>query len=249
MLKLLAPLSLVLSLVALSVVLFRPEPEPPLAIEQPKPHVTVDLEPRVRAMEVAIDSMSRRVRALELAATADGGVLPVAATTGLEAELSELKTQMRDLSAGMALDTEEGKATMKELIKSVQQESFQERQQARAEQFANTIASAQTERLEKWKQFVTDASLNYTQEQQLLQRIQQEAQQAQQLAEQVKSGELQPREMRQQLRSTREETDALMKQSLSAEQLQKYGELRESERPRGPGRQGGQGGQFGAQQQ
>jgi hypothetical protein len=84
---------------------------------------------------------------------------------------------------------------------------------------------------------VSEAKLNYNQEQALTRRLQAEDARRQALLAEVQAGTKNPRELRQELRAERQQTDQEMSALLDEEQQAKYREMRREEgrdgRPRG----------------
>jgi Skp family chaperone for outer membrane proteins len=92
------------------------------------------------------------------------------------------------------------------------------------------------------RQFISDAHLNYNQEQALTRRLEAEDARRQALLQEVSAGTKNPRDMRQALRAERQQTDEEMRSLLDEAQRAKYDEMRREEwreeRPRGGGRGG-----------
>ncbi|MFL5321222.1 MAG: hypothetical protein ACJ790_16295 [Myxococcaceae bacterium] len=202
---------------------------------------TAALEARIHALETTSEILARRVRSLEVMAAADGGVPQVALSgdPALEAQVKMLQGQVRDLSAGLVLDSDTGKQAMKDLVKETQSEMFDEQAKQRTEQWANNLQQQQTAKLERWKKFVGEASLDYSQETLLMQKMKEESDKQQALIDQMRSGEKQPRDVRQEMRTLRTDTDTAMKQSLSDDQYKQYEETRREDRGPGGGGRGG----------
>jgi hypothetical protein len=176
-------------------------------------------------------------------ASSDGGM--GAAPVVLAAEVEQLKTEVRSMIAGEALNSQGGREYLKDAVRTVQEEMRTEQREQRQQQMQQAQAQTQTERAERLRQFVSDARLNYTQEQALTSRMKNEDAQRQALFDAVRAGEKSPRDVRQELRGLREQTDKEMASVLDEAQRVKYEELRREEwqqsRPRG-GQWGGQGG-------
>ncbi len=250
--------SLGLAVLALAVALSGPREvsapssstEPP-AVTSSSPDVKA-LEKRMKALEDTVVLLSSRVMELErrqgAPAGSAGGTAGGAAPAGLAQEVEELKTEMRGLIAGEALNSEGGREYLKEMMRSVQDEMRNTQRQERQQQWVQAQAQAQTERSERVRKFVSDAGLNYSQEQELTRRLQDEESQRQALLDQANAGGKSPRDLRQDLRTLRNQTDEAMAKVLSADQKAKYDEMRRDERG-GPMRPGGwQGGGQGGRQ-
>lgn len=218
-----------------------PTPEAPPSAS---PQELQALERRLKALEDTAVSLSSRVMAMERRPVAfvDGGGGAVAAMppAALAQEVEQLRTEVRGLIAGEALQSEGGREYLKEMVRSVQDEIRTAQRQERQQQWIQNQSQAQAARAERVRKFVTEAGLSYTQEQQLLSRMDAEEARRQALFAELEAGGKQPRDVRQELRDMRRQTDAEMQKVLSEEQRVKYEELRREER--GPGRQGGQGG-------
>lgn len=204
------------------------------------------LEKRVKALEDTAVSLSSRVMVLERQAGAPAGSTGGAAGTppvALAQEVEQLKTEVRSLVAGEALNSEGGREYLKEMVRSVQDEMRTAQREERQQQWAQAQTQAQTDRSERIRKFATEAGLNYTQEQELTRRLQDEDTKRQALMDEVRAGNKNPRDIRQDMRTLRTQTDEAMQQVLSADQKAKYDEMRREDR--GPMRQGGwqQGGQ------
>jgi hypothetical protein len=202
------------------------------------------LAKRVQALEDNTLSLSRRLMAVEAGAGgAPTGGAPVATAPALVAEVEQLRTEVRGLIAGEALNSQGGREYLKEAVRSAQEEMRAEMRQARQQEWAQAQAQAQEQRSERVRQFISDARLNYSQEQALTSRLQTEDSKRQALMEEVRAGSRSQRDVRQELRTLRTETDQEMAKVLSADQQAKYEEMRREERrdgrPGGGGRQGG----------
>lgn len=201
------------------------------------------LAKRVQALEDNTLSLSRRLMAVEAGSggAPTGGA--VATAPALAAEVEQLRTEVRGLIAGEALNSQGGREYLKEAVRSAQEEMRAEMRQARQQEWVQAQAQAQEQRSERVRQFISDARLNYSQEQALTSRLQTEDSKRQALMEEVRAGSKSQRDIRQELRTLRTETDQEMAKVLSADQQVKYEEMRREERrdgrPGGGGRQGG----------
>ena len=243
--RLLGIASLLLASAALAVALWgRGESVPPAPMRQDEP-VTVApedvdfLERRIQALEDTTLGLSRRLMALEQrpGGAADGGLV-AAAPTALTAELEQLRAEVRGLVAGEALHSEGGRAYLKDAVRAVQDEMRTERREARQQEWVQAQVQAQGQRAERLRQFVSDAKLNYNQEQTLTRRMQAEDAKRQALLEEVRAGTKSPRDMRQELRAERRQTDQEMAAILDEAQQTKYREMRREEARDGRPRDG-----------
>lgn len=244
--KLLGIASLTLASAALAVALWGPRQDgAPASAAQEAPAAASptgveELERRVRALEDTALGLSRRLMALEQrpVVSADGGV--VAAPTALTAEVEQLRAEVRGLIAGEALNSEGGRTYLKDMVRTVQEEMRNEQRQARQQEWQQAQTQAQAQRGERVRQFISDARLNYNQEQALTRRLEAEDAKRQALLQEVGAGTRNPRDMRQALRAERQQTDEEMRSLLDEGQRAKYEEMRRDEwreeRPRGGGR-------------
>lgn len=244
--RLLGIASFVLASAALAVALWgsadKSAPTPVPASEAPAGASRADmedLERRVRALEDTTLGLSRRLMALEQrpAVAADGGVGGAVAPAALTAELEQLRAEVRGLVAGEALSSEGGRAYLKDAVKAAQDELRTEQRQARQQEWMQAQAEARTQRDERLRKFVSDARLNYTQEQALMRRMQAEETRRQALLQELSAGTKTPRDLRQELRAERQRTDQEMSSLLDESQQAQYREMRREERreerPRG----------------
>ncbi|WP_342381214.1 hypothetical protein NVS55_16240 [Myxococcus stipitatus] len=242
--KLLGPASFVLASAALVVALWGPgRGEAPRAEEKAEPAPVVQsspegLERRIQALEDTTLSLSRRLMELErqpvARVTADGGP----AAPALDAELEQLRAEVRGLMAGETLSTEGGREALKDAMRSVQEEMRNERTQARQEEWMQAQVRGQAQRAERVKRLVAEAKLNYSQEAELTRRLELEDSTRVSLFNELRNGTKSARDVRQTLRTLRQETDQTMKSVLSESQLASYEVMRREEqmnsRPRGP---------------
>jgi hypothetical protein len=236
-----------LSVAALAVALWGPrDAAAPAPSAQSRPAAASGdavMEQRLKALEETAQLLSRRVMVLEqqrplALGASDGGAGAVPA--GLAQEVEQLRAEVRGMVAGEALQSEGGREYLKSMVRTVQDELRTEQRQERQQQWQQAQAQAQTERAERWRQFVSAAGLNYTQEQELTRRLQDEDTKRQALMEELRAGTKDPRDMRQELRAQRTETDQAMAKVLNDEQKAKYEEMRrEDARQNRPGGGGG----------
>jgi hypothetical protein len=237
--------SLGLAVLALAVALSGP-PEVVVSTpveERPSSHSAQDvqaLEKRVKALEDTVVSLSTRVMAIErrpAAADGSGGAVAATAPVALAQEVEQLKTEVRSLIAGEALNSQGGREYLKEMVRSVQDEMRTEQRQERQQRWVQAQVQAQTERSERLRKFVSEASLTYSQEQEFTRRMQEEESRRQALLAEVSAGSKSQRDVRQELRTMRNQTDEAMRELLSEPQWAKYEELRREDRgQRRPGR-------------
>lgn len=257
--RFLGPASLGLSALALAIALFgsRGEPVAPPPASEPATDVFTSLElesieRRVESLEQTALSLSKRLMLLEQrpgAASAGGG--GAVAPASLAAEVEQLRSEVRGMIAGEALQSQGGREYLKDAVRSVQEEMRNEQRELRQQQMLQAQAQAQAGRAERLRQFVSDAKLSYSQEQELTRRVESEATQRQALFDAVRAGAKSPREARQEVRQLRQQTDKEMEALLDEAQRAQYEQMRREERreerPRG-GQWRGQGqGQGGRQ--
>jgi hypothetical protein len=217
-----------------------PSPQAPASAT---PQQLQALERRVKALEDTAVSLSSRLMVLErrpMITSDGGGAVAAMPPAALAQEVEQLRGEVRSLIAGEALQSEGGREYLKEMVRSVQDELRAAQRQERQQQWLQTQTQAQAARAERLRKFVSEAGLNYSQEQELLRRMDGEEARRQALFAEVEAGSKSPRDVRQELRELRRQTDAEMQKVLSEEQRVKYDELRREERgqQRPGGRQG-----------
>jgi polyhydroxyalkanoate synthesis regulator phasin len=200
------------------------------------------LERRVKTLEETVVHLSSRLMALERrpAAAQDGGAVAVAPPMGLAQEVEQLRAEVRGMVAGEALHSEGGREYLKEVMRSIEEEQRTAQRQERQQQWVQAQTQALAERTQRWRQFASEARLDYSQEQQLMRRLEGEEARRKALMDEVSAGGKSPRDVRRELRTLSNQTDEEMQKLLSQEQYAQYRELRREDR--GPQRQGGQGG-------
>ncbi|HYI02386.1 hypothetical protein [Hyalangium sp.] len=238
--------SLGLAVIALAVALSGPrEAEVPTPREE-RPSTTAPqdvqaLEKRVRALEDTLVSLSSRVMAIErrpVASGGSGGAVGSEAPVALAQELEQLKTEVRSLVAGEALYSEGGRDYLKAAVRSVQDEMRTEQQDARQQRWIQAQTQPQPGRPERLRKFVSEAGLNYSQEQELQRRMQEEDTRRQALLSELSAGSKNQRDVQRELRAVQRQTDEAMKKVLSEPQQAQYEALRREERrPTRPGRE------------
>jgi hypothetical protein len=241
--RFLGPASLGLSVLALVIALTgsRGEPAaPPPANEPADAFSSLELEAlerRVESLEQTSLSLSKRLMLLEQrpVVASDGGVVAVAPS--LAAEVEQLRSEVRGMIAGEALNSQGGREYLKEAVRSVQDDLRTEQRELRQQQMLQAQAQAQAGRAERLRQFVSDAKLSYGQEQELTRRMRNEDTQRQALFDAVRAGTKSPRDARQEVRQLRQQTDKEMAAVLDESQRARYEEMRREERreerPRG----------------
>lgn len=249
--RFLGPASLGLSVLALVIALSgsRGEPAAPPPASEPAADAFTSLEleaieRRVESLEQASLSLSKRLMLLEQRpmVASDGGVAAVVPAS-LAAEVEQLRSEVRGMVAGEALNSQGGREYLKEAVRSVQEDLRTEQRELRQQQMLQAQAQAQAGRAERLRQFVSDAKLSYSQEQELSRRMRNEDTQRQALFDAVRAGTKAPREARQEVRQLRQQTDKEMAAVLDESQRAQYEEMRREER-REERPRGGQGGQW-----
>jgi hypothetical protein len=148
---------------------------------------------------------------------------------------------VRGLTAGEALHSEGGREYLKGVMRSVQDEMRTEQRDQRQERMVQTMMQAQAQQSERVRQFATEARLSSSQERDVLSHLESESTRRQELLDAMRTGG-EPRNMRQELRQLREQTDTQVKALLDESQQAKYDEMRREERrggrPRGDAQQG-----------
>lgn len=237
-------IALLLSVAAFATALLRPAPVPEAVPAAPPPSNDglAALERRIDVLEETSEHLEQRVGELlrrppGMAFAGDAGV-PAA----LALEVAQLKSEVRGMIAGEALQSEGGKAFLKDAIRGVQDELRQEERKERAERFAATQAQRQAATSAAWKKFVADARLDYGQEQALTKALEAEATARRALLDQLRDGSKTFGDLRDESRKIREATDTQMKQALSEDQFKQFTEARrEIRRNEGGGDFGGGG--------
>jgi hypothetical protein len=232
--RLLPVAALLLSLAALAVALLGGEPPPPpptVAQEVAVGPTRAQFEAwvrRVEALEVTTLSLARRAAALErgaglpVAAGTAGGGAPAPEAAALAAQVEQLKAEVQGLIVGETLNSPSGREQLKAAVQAAQADLVRERFEARQQQAARV-------RQERLQRFVREARLSGSQERELTQLLDAEAERTRALREQGLEG----RERREALRTLRSETDAAAARVLDAGQRTAYEQLRREERPDG----------------
>ncbi|MET0406490.1 MAG: hypothetical protein ABW123_29000 [Cystobacter sp.] len=244
--RFLGPASLAVSLLALAVAFWSPRKD-----ETPAPSPTStsapaaaspsrevkDLELRVKMLEDNAVNLSRRLMQLEQrpggtgAGTAGGPV----ASSELAAEVERLRADVRGLSTGQPLQSEGGREYFKGMLRSVQEEMRNEQREQRQDRMLQNMVQSQAQQSERVRRFATEARLNSSQERDVMRHLESESNRRQELLAAVQNGG-EPRNMRQELRQLREQTDTQVKALLDASQQAQYEQMRREERRGGDGR-------------
>src|SRR5690242_13448932 len=128
--RFLGPASLAVSLLALAVAFWSPRggdeapAAPPPASPAPASasQAVKDLELRVKMLEDNALSLSRRLMLLEQRPTVAGAGGDAAVPAGLATEVEQLRSEVRSMVAGEALQSEGGREYLKGVMRSVQDE-------------------------------------------------------------------------------------------------------------------------------
>ena len=138
----------------------RPEPADPAqgppARPAPGDDETAELSWRITGLTRRLDALEKRVSS----GGAGAGGASGGAGSASAPELADLRSDIDALLTGQAMETETGRARVKEIFRSVQDEVFAERAQER-------MAQREQAQAERFKAFVTSARLSGAQEQQL----------------------------------------------------------------------------------
>ncbi|OJH37282.1 hypothetical protein [Cystobacter ferrugineus] len=245
--RFLGPASLAVSLLALTVAFWSPRGEseapvaPPPASPPPAsaPQAVKDLELRVKMLEENALSLSRRLMLLEQRPAVAGADGSAAVPPALATEVEQLRSEVRSMVAGEALQSEGGREYLKGMMRSVQDEMRTEQRQQRQERMVQNMAQAQAQQAERVRRFATEARLSSSQERDVLRHLENESTRRQELFQAMQSGGEQ-RNTRQELRQLREQTDTQIKALLDESQQAQYEQMRREER-RGGGRERGNG--------
>ncbi len=222
---------------ALSLVPRDPPPPPPAATGGVSADDLDILERRIEMLENDNHELWAKVQQLQRAAAGAGVAVALPSDAGgvpaaMQAEVAKLRDEVHGMIAGEALNSDSGKQWLRERMRELEQED----RRSRMEQQLQRAAAREQEQKAQWKKFVADAKLNYTQEQSLMKALDAESARRQALMDEVKAGTKDFREVMQQTRELRRETDKAVKGSLDEAQQKQYEELRrEQNRPRGWG--------------
>ena len=205
------------------------EPTPGTPARLPADDETAELSWRITGLSRRLDALEKRVSGGGATAAGSG-----AGSAGVP-ELADLRSDIDALLTGQAMESETGRARVKEIFRSVQDEVFAERAQER-------MAQREQAQAERFKAFVTSARLSAAQEQQLAAAMKAEQDKRTELMEKLRAaGPGQGgRQGFEEMRALRQSTDEAAKKILSEEQYSSYEELRQQGRGgRGPGGPGG----------
>lgn len=222
-----------------------PRDAPPPAPVAAGGGVTMDdvdiLERRLDALEDANRDLLNRLVQLQRGQAAAGSMgFPADAgvSAAVQAELVQLRNEVHGMVAGEALHSEGGKQWLKETLRELEAEDRRERTQ---QQLARAAARSEEQKAE-WKKFITDAHLNYAQEQTLTKALDAESARRKALMDEVAAGTKDFRDVMRETRDVRRETDKTVKAGLDEAQSKQYEQLRrEQNRPRGDWGGGGDG--------
>ncbi|NVJ03804.1 hypothetical protein HUW63_00895 [Myxococcus sp. AM001] len=250
--KLASIAALILAATALVVALWSPRetvqapaPSPPPELPTSVAADVISLERRLKALEDTSISLSRRLMEVERrpTLTADGKVV-ASPPAALAAEVEQLRAEVHGMVAGEALNSAGGRDYLKDAVRNVQDEMRNEQRAQRQQQWQQAQIQQQAQQQERVRKFITDARLNYTQEQTLTRRMEAEATKRQALMDEVRAGTKSMRDMRQALRTESQQTDQEMNALLDVAQRAQYQTLRRGDRRVGGppgGQRGGQG--------
>jgi hypothetical protein len=224
--RLLPLLAVILSAAALGMAISRPASQEAPAANPGAQNddELVAFDRRIELLEETTQHLEQRLTELSRRPAAAGGTAE--APAGIAHDVAQLRTEVRAMIAGEALQSEGGKAYLRDAVRGVQEELAAEERKARTERFAAAQAKSQVEQKERWKKFVTEAGLDYTQEQTLNRLLEAESTMRRQVMDQVRDGKKTFGEVRSELRASREQTDQSMKTAVNAEQFKKYTEQR-----------------------
>jgi len=239
--KILTAVVVVLSVISLGVALTRgPEsseqivlpPDPP----PPRFEANTDYEERLQSLETEITRLYQRIESLERGAPAQPGQpQPPASNDLLSRQLAALRSDVDALlTGGDPTQNEVGRARLKDIVRSMQDEVFSDRAHDR-------MARHEQGRAERLKKFTSDARLDSRQEQELNRLLNDEAkkrEESMQARRDGRGGQGGP-SMREQNRAMREQTDAAAKSILSPNQYEQYQSMRSEDRGFGRDRGGG----------
>lgn len=244
--RLLSALSLAISLSALGFTFFRSEPaEKKTARERPAPPVeepiSVDeeLDAKISALEWVVSALGRRIETVETTISRGGLPAPMphqsAKLSGdVGARVEALQKDVDALFAAGVLDTDHGRARVKEVFREMQDEIATDRFRAREEQ-------REEQRKERFTRFAAEARLT-TVQQRLEGVLDSEVTERRALFEKMQGGGGERGQALQELRALREKTDQAAREILPGDEYEKYQAMRRAE----GGRQGGgRGGRMG----
>jgi len=190
-----------------------------------------ELEGRVKLLEDNALSLSKRMMLLEQrpGGAAGGAGAPAALAT----EVEQLRAEVRGLSTGQTLHSEGGRQYFKDMLVSVQDEMRTAQREQRQQRVVQDQAQTQTQRAERVRRFASEARLSSSQERDLTRRLDDENAKRQALFDSMQSGDKSFRDVRQEMRQLREQTDTEVKALLDESQRTQYDEMRREEWQRG----------------
>jgi hypothetical protein len=179
----------------------------------------------------ALAALRRRVAALERTATRLLGLLlsgrgggPRADAGGwMKSELQGLRDDVDAVLTGEALDTEEGRKRLHELVKKAQKQSRERSRSERRKRWKKVFDFLVGEQLQK---LAEDADLSQDQQDKLKKLINEEFERSRALRRAFRRGDKTAEEMITQSRKIRDEVDQKVKNMLSSSQYEKYQEQR-----------------------
>ncbi|ATB30927.1 hypothetical protein [Melittangium boletus] len=248
--RFLGPASLGVSLLALGVALWGPSGEPAVQSPPPSPPAQAavspeledlvdELEGRIKMLEDNALSLSRRMMLLEQ--RPGGAAGGAAAPAALASEVEQLRAEVRGLSTGQTLHSEGGRQYFKEMLVSVQDEMRTEQREQRQQRVLQDQTQLQAQRTERLRRFASDARLSSSQERDVTRRLDDENAKRQALFDSMQAGDKSFRDVRQEMRQLREQTDTEVKALLDESQRTQYDEMRREEWQRGRPREWQQG--------
>jgi len=216
-----------------------PLPPPPPASAGVLPEELELLQRRLDDVEDTQRELFDRVSRLQRGGVAGELALDAGAPAALQAEVARLRDEVHGMIAGEALNSTGGKTFLKDAIREVQAEEAR----ARMEQRLALQTKRAEEQKAQWKKFVTDARLNYSQEQALMKALEAEQQKRDAFMAEARAGTKDFRDVFRETRDAQRETDKAVKAQLDEGQQRQYDQLRREQR--GGGDRGGWGGERG----
>ncbi len=216
-----------------------PLPPPPIATTGVMPEELELLQRRLDDVEDTQRELFDRVSRLQRAGAVGAADLSLDAgvPAALQAEVARLRDEVHGMIAGEALSSPGGKAYLKDTLHEIQAEEAR----ARMEQRLARTAQRNEEQKQQWKKFVTDAHLDYAQEQTLTKALDAEQQRRDALMAEARAGTKDFRDAFREQRDLQRDTDKTVKAQLDEAQQKQYDQLRREQRggidgiPRGGG--------------
>jgi len=179
------------------------------------------VERRVAALEQTVSRLFKMLIAKAQGASREGGAAPAT-----PADLAALREDVDALLTGEALETDQGRKRLHEVIRQAQEEAWQQRRQ----QWRQWRQQAQRGRLEELGE---KARLNAAQVEQIGGMIEGERTQRRALVDQMRRGDKSFEQGRAELRALRQQTDQKVRELVDPAQYQAYEKMR-AERRGGP---------------